>query len=309
VTGGAAQGWPFLVARGREIGYQLLLAPDFMLAGRESGLLMDEVQGEVPAAGPAKVTTVVGPVSGPVTVVQRTIRATRGDVGLTEQPESPLLDRAGRPILLGYGFVCRGTRLDTVDEQDVSSARSAALGAYRRFYAAEEDFLPEPSHPYPLRSRLAAPVPVPQQRRTASPPRPAPQLPSTQAWTAEVLSTPPTPPPSRPLSRSVLSVVAAVVLVVLAVGIYLVSRPAQESDVAVPMVVGLTQDAAEWQIRDAKLKPVVVDGRVDSHPAGTVIETQPAAGQSLSPGSQVGLVLSIGPVPNRTGQKARSTRP
>jgi hypothetical protein len=299
VTGGPAQGWPFLVARGREIGYQLLLAPDFILAGRESGLVLGEVRGEVPADGPARVT-VVGSGSGPLSVVQRTVRATRGDVGATDRPEAPLLDRAGRPILLGYGFVCRGTGLDGVDERDLEPARSAALAAYRRFYAAEEDFVPEPSQPYRLSSTLVAAtaVPTPGPRRRSAPVEaPASVEASGSAWTSEVLPSAPVAPPARPPARSVLAVAAAVVLVVLALGIYLVNSngPARPPDVAVPKLVGLTQGDAEQRLRKANLVPKVVDGRPDRRPAGTVIDTRPPAGQLVPPGSQIGLVLSIGP--------------
>ena len=81
MTGGSTRGWAFLVARGHKAGYHLLLAPGFVLANRESWLLMDEVQGEVPAQAPPRVTDIVGPVSGPLCVVHRTIRATRADVG------------------------------------------------------------------------------------------------------------------------------------------------------------------------------------------------------------------------------------
>jgi len=297
VTGGSGRGWPFLVARGREIGYQLLLAPDFILAGRESGLLMAEVQGEVLVSGPAEVSTVAGPVSGPMCVVRRTARVTRADVGATDRPEAPLLDRAGRPILLGYGFVCRGTRVTAVDEQDLSAARSAALAAYQRFYPAEEDFVPEPSGPYPLHSTLA-PMAVAPARSVAKSRSVAPSRSPAPAWSAEVLPATRIEPPGPPVSRSVLSVAAAALLVVLAVGIYLVAnRQTAPADVAVPKVVGLTQQNAEQLIRHAQLKPVVVDWRPDKRPAGTVIETKPPAAQRVRPGSQVGLVLSIGPAP------------
>jgi beta-lactam-binding protein with PASTA domain len=99
-------------------------------------------------------------------------------------------------------------------------------------------------------------------------------------------------------------VAAAVILVVLAFGIYLANSnaanpngPARQPDIAVPKVVGLTQGDAELRLRKANLKPKVVDGRPDKRPAGTVIDTEPLAGQLVPPGSEVGLVLSIGPGP------------
>jgi hypothetical protein len=65
VTSESTQGWAFLVARGRQTGYQLLLAPDFIMTGRESALLMDEIRGEVPMHGPPVVADNAGPTSGP----------------------------------------------------------------------------------------------------------------------------------------------------------------------------------------------------------------------------------------------------
>jgi hypothetical protein len=310
VTAGSVPGWPFLVARGRETGYQLLLAPDFMLSGREAGQLLGEVQGEVPAQGPAQISTVTGPVTGPYSVVQRTARATRRDVGEPDRPEAPLLDRAGRPILLGYGFVCRGARVVAADEGDLAAARDAALAAYRRFHAAEYDFVPEPSTSYPLRSTLAPVQPAPAwpARPTAAPARPpaAPARPpaahpsAAPAWTSQVLPTTTTPAPRPRISRPVVALLVAAVLFVLGVGVYLASSggPAKPADVAVPNVVGMTQDRAELALAQVKLESKVVEWRVDKRPAGTVIETNPKAAELVPVGGEVGLVLSIGPAPS-----------
>jgi hypothetical protein len=150
MTGEATAGWAFLVARGRQLGYQLLLAPDFLAASGQSALLMDEVRGEVPAQGPP----VVSDLDGQLCAVYRTLRATSQDIGAADGPPEPLLDRAGRPLVLTYGFVCRGVRVTGPDEDDLRVARDAALATYRRFRAAEEAFVTRMSYPYSLRSAV-----------------------------------------------------------------------------------------------------------------------------------------------------------
>lgn len=277
----AVSGWPFLVARGRETGYQLLLAPDFVLAGRAAGLLLAEVSGEVPAQGPPQVSLLAGP-SGPLAVVQRTVRASRGDVGAEDRPDEPLLDRAGRPILLGFGFVTPGVRVSVVDDADLWPAQEAALATYRRFHADEHDFVPETSSAYPLRSTLApAPAPV------AAPP-PAP------AWTAEVLPTRSErgEPPRPRLLMAALGVVA-LLLVVLGVFVFQ-SRGQGGGSVAVPDVVGLSQADAAQKLQKAGLTPVVTMVAMSSVAVGTVLSTAPAADEKVPAGSTVELTVSSG---------------
>jgi hypothetical protein len=209
MTGAGTMGWAFLVARGRELGYQLLLAPDFLLAGRDAALLMDVVRGEVPASEPPVLTELAGTASGPVGVVYRTLRATARDLDGADRPAEPLLDRAGRPLVLTYGFVCRAGRVTGPDEDDLRVARDAALATYRRFLAAEESFLTRMSYPYALRSTVsggqAGPAAVggaPAVTSIGSPAGPAPApavrvpaaaVPAPAPWSADAL-----PGPRRP---------------------------------------------------------------------------------------------------------------
>ena len=172
VTGESTPGWAFLSARGHQVGYRLLLVPDFIVAAGETGLLVSELRGEVPAHAPPVVANAAGPVSGPLCIVYRTIRATRGDIGAADRPEELSLDRAGRPIVLTYGFVCRGSRVVSPNEEDLRAARAAAVATYQRFRAAEQTFRPETSRQYVVHSAVtpvetAAPGP-------AAPPPPAP---------------------------------------------------------------------------------------------------------------------------------------
>jgi hypothetical protein len=192
MTGESTLGWAFLVARGRVLGYQLLLAPDFLVASGESALLMDEIRGEVPAQGPPMVAELAGPASGPVCVVYRTLRATARDVDGADRPAEPLLDRAGRPLVLTYGFVCQGAGVTGPDEEDLRVAWDAALATYRRFRAAEEAFRTRTSYPYSLRSAVTPAVAPPEATAqaphpSAAPAKPAPASSAPPSWTAQVL--------------------------------------------------------------------------------------------------------------------------
>jgi hypothetical protein len=219
VTDPAKLGWPFAVARGHDTGYQLLLAPEFIATGHESGLLMSEVHGEVPDTAPPRTTTIAGPSSGPVALVYRTTRLTRADVGKTDRPEAAMLDRAGRPLLLAYGFVCRGVRVLAPDERDLKVARDGAIATYRRFRAAEADFLPEVSHPYHTRSTVA-PIDTAPTRPPASP--------STAPWTAEALPTR-RPAPARRRPTTITALVTVFALAIFLIG-YLASRADKQVD-------------------------------------------------------------------------------
>ena len=239
MTSESTLGWAFLVARGRQTGYQLLLAPDFIMAGRESALLMDEIRGEVPMHGPPVVTDIAGPTSGPLCMVYRTARATRREVGAAERPAEPLLDRAGRPLVLTYGFICSGSSVLAPRDQDLRVARSAAVETYRRFHAAEATFQPETSHPYSLQSTVA-PVAAAMSGSAAPRPagpgglagpgesRPAPSR-SPAPWTSQTLPGSQRPAPVRRPPATVISLLAVAVLALfgLVLGGYVVSHGRQ----------------------------------------------------------------------------------
>jgi hypothetical protein len=234
VTSESIPGWAFLVARGRQTGYQLLLAPDFIMTGREAALLMDEVRGEVPMQGPPMVTDIAGPVSGPLCMVYRTVRATRGDVGAADRPEEPLLDRAGRPLVLTYGFICRGSRVVAPHDQDLRVARDAAVATYRRFHAAEETFPPETSRPYSVQSTVVpaeAALSGPAAPRPAAPAEPALSWPaasrSPAPWTSQTLPGSQQPALVRRRPAIVISLIAVVALFGLALGAYVLTHGRQ----------------------------------------------------------------------------------
>lgn len=63
----------------------------------------------------------------------------------------------------------------------------------------------------------------------------------------------------------------------------------------VPALAGMTRDDAVAALRAANLEPGMVTERPGPEARGTVISTQPAAGQQVSQGTPVEMVVSAGP--------------
>jgi hypothetical protein len=223
----------------------------------------------------------------PTSVVYRTVRLTRADVGETDQPDASLLDQVGRPLLLAYGFVCPNVEVVSPDAHDLEVARDLALNTYRRFYASEDDFHPEFSRAYRLRSRVA---PV---DRVATP-QSEPGLPA--PWSSDPV--PATRPPERPyVSRVILGVAVTVALIGL-LSAYVFAR--QGSDVDVPNVVGMPVATAERALHDAGLGTQLLDQAGSALPGGVVVRTDPAAGQRVDRKAVIRLWVSAGTEPTTT---------
>ena len=167
--------WPFLVARGRRVGYRVVLAPDFLVRNRQHHLLAEHV-GAGPA-GPDGRSVVELPTTGfgPVVVTYREEQAAAAEL-LPGSERDTLRDRHGRPLELLYGVVTAG-RPEPVDDRDLAEARHAAIEAYRRFLADEEGADVQPS---PGSAPHAAP---PAPPAVARPGRPVPaRRPAPPAW-------------------------------------------------------------------------------------------------------------------------------
>lgn len=267
MTGAAAQGWVFLIARGRETGYRLLLAPDFVVKGRDSGILVGAVQGEVPNESPPRIVSVVSPREGPLYIVYRTHRATRSDVDLTDQKDAPLLDGSGRPIVLTFGFVCRGVRVDHADEEDLRTAREVALDTYQRFHSTEKKFTSETSRPYSLRSTTS-----PVQEEAGS--------------TASLVR--PSSPKRNYGPLFLLLALTAFVLVALGTVALVFNRT---PDVKVPGVVGLTRESAQQRLKEAKFEQIIFQFQSRGCQLGTVIAQLPKEGDIVDKHSEVTLTV------------------
>jgi len=148
-----SQGWPFLVGRGRRSGHRVLLAPDFLVAQHDHGILA--------AAGP-EVTEVTSSAGR-----RLTIRCATQQVDAVDSGERPR-DEHGRPLRLIYGVVATGV---TPVNADLPVALAAALATYRRFLRHEEEFEVEPSTAFELAAVPSRPVqvltPAPRRRRLA----------------------------------------------------------------------------------------------------------------------------------------------
>ena len=70
-----------------------------------------------------------------------------------------------------------------------------------------------------------------------------------------------------------------------------------EEQVAVPVLIGQTREEAIGTLRSVGLELGLVTSESSDRPAGEVISTIPSAGVQVGVGSQVDLVLSLGPTP------------
>lgn len=162
----AATGWPFLVAAGRRRDYSTLLAPDFLVADLDYGVL-DEVVRPSDERGPATVVQARTRAGRHLTVAYATHLLTAADIGLQADPT----DEHGRPLRLIYGFVCAAGRVATPAEADLRTAREVALAVYRRFLADEDDITITPGSAFALKTPMVIrPQPEPQPRRPVQKP-------------------------------------------------------------------------------------------------------------------------------------------
>ncbi len=150
----AVSGWPFLVARGRQRGYSVLLAPDFLVAQQDYGWLEDAA-GPLPAGVPCRTATEAG-ASG-----------TRFGLAWAGFPTG-LRDEHSRPLTLIAGFVCPNATIGEPAAEDIGRARTAAVATYERFLADEHRFTVEPAAPFRL-SSPTAPLPEAPSTRTPRP--------------------------------------------------------------------------------------------------------------------------------------------
>ncbi|MEV7970791.1 hypothetical protein AB0O34_33095 [Sphaerisporangium sp. NPDC088356] len=160
----SAQGWPFLVARGRHRGYRTLLAPGFLIAERGHGVLDDSVVPS-PHQDRATVIEVLTGAGRRLTVVYATHLVTSADIaepGAPPAAQEPR-DQHSRPLQLIYGFVCLDGVAGEPDQEDLRVCGQASLRAYRRFLRDEEGFVVEPSEDFPLRSPVAGRASAPAQ--------------------------------------------------------------------------------------------------------------------------------------------------
>lgn len=80
------------------------------------------------------------------------------------------------------------------------------------------------------------------------------------------------------------------------VGIVISDGP-QVNNVDVPDVVGMTSADAKKELTDVGLKAVVAENPSDEVAKGVVITQLPTKGESVAPGTSIGIIVSTGPAP------------
>jgi hypothetical protein len=155
----AAEGWPFLVARGRRTGYRTLLAPAFLAAPHGPEILAESANGDGVRPGDVRRLDLGLSDAGSMTL------------WFTVEPlTSPeLRDEHGRQLELLYGIVARGPLEGDVDDDDMRTARSEAHETFGRLLDGEEDFRIERCRPHRLRGAriVQQPTAVEEPRHVA----------------------------------------------------------------------------------------------------------------------------------------------
>jgi hypothetical protein len=172
---GSAHGWPFLVARGRELGYRTILAPGFLTEHRLHGLLSDAANGQ--GLDSPREVEVERQEVGRLTLVYQTEQVSEAELD-GGRGEGLATDEHGRPLEMLYGIVYKGRLGGHVDGGDLAAARTEAIASYRRFLAEENGFGVDTSNAMALRgmTAVAAAAPPKPARRAivdSAPPKPA----------------------------------------------------------------------------------------------------------------------------------------
>jgi hypothetical protein len=167
-----SDGWPFLIAPGRQRDYSLVLAPEFLVAASSHGVL-EAIVRPGDERDPARVLDIDDKAGRPLTVVYRTHLVTAQDVGAHTDPR----DASSRRLRFMYGFVCPTMWVPAPAAADLAATLVVALTRYREFLADET-----------AAGVVAAPsFPLSSVTTSARPPRP---MPTPAAPTATDLRTP-----------------------------------------------------------------------------------------------------------------------
>jgi len=94
------QMWPFLVSCNKLLDYQPVIAPDFMVDAKMSGILVRWTPVNEDLAGSLRQKSISKSKLGPITVIYRTVLAKNGN--------TQYRDGVGRPILWIEGVVIKG---------------------------------------------------------------------------------------------------------------------------------------------------------------------------------------------------------
>lgn len=166
-------GWPFLIARGRERGYRLVLVPSSFSEPSDGNRVEMGASGRELRVGGPPICATVTLLDGPAGVVYQARRLTVGDLVEGSEdgtirhswpagPESTrdgardelVRDAASRPLDPVFGFVVPGGRVTVPADGDLERAWHRCVAAYRSFLASECSFAAERSDPFGLASSV-----------------------------------------------------------------------------------------------------------------------------------------------------------
>ncbi len=130
--------WPFLIAASRDIDYEVVLCPDFILKSRATRTLMKKLAPKMRAPTLDTMSQDLSdPIWGDLGVIYRVDRAHLNG--------KEIRDRSGRSIYRAYGLLFRDSGSKGQREEALRlfpEAQDAAEGAYAQFCAANSDFDP-----------------------------------------------------------------------------------------------------------------------------------------------------------------------
>ncbi len=132
------KGWPFLVSRNKVLGYQAIVAPDFMIEAKIAGLLANEAGGNLtkhPRYRKLKTKT------GDITLVYRVVSAIDNN--------ELFRDEFGRPILWIEGIVLKGSvEKIEITEKELQESHRRVENGYREFWVTTSNVSVKPSKPF-----------------------------------------------------------------------------------------------------------------------------------------------------------------
>jgi len=150
-----AQGFAFVVARGRHTGFRTLLAPPFLVEGDQHHVLAGATGTGGAGVDGARIVELDKLAIGPLSVGYTSEAVRRADVEVAgDGDDEQLFDEHGRGLEVVYGVVCRAELLGPLHEQDLRTARGHALARYRRFLSDETGHDVESSVAFELSSSM-----------------------------------------------------------------------------------------------------------------------------------------------------------
>jgi hypothetical protein len=230
--------WPFLVTRGRRVGYRAVLAPPFLVDRGLHYMLIHAAAVEHPTPHELLRREVNDDTTGDYTLVFRVVPA---DPGLVGQSGKVLRDEASRPVDIIEGVVLTGQD-PVLQDTAIDAAHEVIVEVFRDFWQSDDPYATpvraKPLQPQqvrrPVDSPSEPPVPLPARRHVALPPVAQPPAPRPPVSPGPVDHDTVSRRRRRRLSWLIIIVVAALAIV----AVLVVTRIASACPTASPEVPG-----------------------------------------------------------------------